>query len=156
VSRNSTRITMWDLRAQRARFLAERYPPSRDILTFYSSLAEWQGRVAAQVSALPDLPPLLPSLVDLVNRTGPEALIEAADELDKEEFGRMIGKYWESPGHFSTHEFFVRAMLQPYAGNLPVGECPWCRHPPQTGCLRPHGEGLAFDIICALCLRRHP
>lgn len=148
---------MWNQRARRARFLGERFPASREILIFYAGLAEWQAEAAGVVQGLPQLGKLFPSLLDLVSRTGPKPLSEAARELDIAHFDKLVIDYWESPGNFSALEFFARAILQPYAASLPASlDCPWCRLPPQVGCLRPQGEGLAFDLVCALCLRRHP
>jgi FdhE protein len=140
-------------RARRARVLAEQYPASREILIFYAGLAEWQSRVAA-----PDLHGLrtfLPSLLDLVVRTAPPPLADAARHFEPSDFDRFITGYWDSAGDFSTLQFFARALLQPSAAKLPAGlDCPWCRKPPQVGCLQPQAEGLAFEICCALCLRR--
>jgi len=143
-------------RARRARLLAEQYPASREILVFYAGVAEWQSRVTA-----PDLHGLrtfLPSLLDLVVRTAPPTLADTARQLEPAAFDRLIAGYWEaadSAGDVSTSQFFARALLQPYAAKLPAGlDCPWCRKPPQVGCLQPQAEGLAFEISCALCMRR--
>jgi len=153
----SNNLMMWDQRAQRARFLAGRYAVSREILNFYAGLAEWQGEVAKRISTLKQLREFFPSLLDLVLRTGPPALASTARELTTPSFDHLVSEYWDSPGQFSTLEFFARAMLQPYAGNLPGSlDCPWCKRPPQAGCLRPQGEGLAFEVVCSLCLRRRP
>ncbi len=157
---------MWDRRAQRARILAERYPASREILRFYAGLADWQGEVARELTSpagsgqgerLQNLRNAYPSLLDLVARTGPPALSESARELNTTQLDQLIHESWESPGNFSALEFFARAVLQPYAASFPAGlDCPWCPQPPQAGCLRPQADGLAFDLVCALCLRRRP
>jgi len=158
---------MWDRRAQRARTLAERYPASREILTFYAGLADWQGEVRpapggkewsdAPAESLEHLRPFYPSLLDLVTRTGPPALAATARELNTAQLDQLINESWQSPGNFSAIEFFARALLQPYAARLPANvDCPWCQQPPQAGCLRPHADGLAFELVCALCLRRRP
>lgn len=34
--------------------------------------------------------------------------------------------------------------------------CPHCGHPPQTGCLRPQGDGTALLLVCSLCLAEWP
>lgn len=144
---------MFSKRAIRARLLAERYPASREILIFCAGLAEWQNQIAS-----PDLHGLrrfFPSLLELVMRTAPGTLAETARSLGPSDFDRLISDYWDSPGNFSPLQFFARALLQPYAANLPAGlDCPWCRQPPQAGCLFPQGDGLAFEIVCSLCLRR--
>ena len=158
---------MWDRRAQRARTLAERYAASREILTFYAGLADWQGQVGpapagrewrgAPGEGLAHLRPFYPSLLDLVARTGPPALAATAGELNTAQLDQLIHESWQSPGNFSAVEFFARALLQPYAASLPAGvDCPWCQQPPQAGCLRPQADGLAFELVCALCLRRRP
>ncbi len=140
------------MRAARARLLAERYPASREILTFYAGIAEWQDTAAERITTLEDLSGIFPSLRDLVSHTGPQALAEAGGAINA---GALIHDYWESSQEFSTLEFFARALVQPYAMRLPSGvDCPWCRRPPQVGCLTPRGEGLAFEVVCALCCRR--
>lgn len=55
----------WTARAARARWLAERYPASRDVLAFYAELAAW-------LEGEPE--DLLSGLVELVERIGPEGL----------------------------------------------------------------------------------
>ncbi len=144
---------MWDQRAQRARLLAERYQASREILVFYDGLASWQGRIAAR--DLDSMKCFFPSLLEFVIRTGPADLADAARKLDSTQFDQIVHNYWDAPGVFSELEFFARALLQPYASSFPEGlDCPWCREPPQVGCLHPQGDGLAFTIVCPLCLRR--
>lgn len=63
----------WTARAERARLLAQWYPASRDILTFYAQLAEW-------LATEPQDPPA--GLADLVERLGPKELQEADRTLD--------------------------------------------------------------------------
>jgi FdhE protein len=140
-------------RARRARILAERYPASREILLFYAGLAEWQSQVAA--SDIQGLRKFFPSLLRLVVQTSPPTLADAARRLEPVDFDRIVADYWDSAGDLSTLQFFARALLQPYAANLPAGlDCPWCSKPPQAGCLQPQAEGMAFEIACSLCLRR--
>ena len=149
---------MWDQRARRARLLAERYPASREILTFYAGLADWQGPVALSFGMEKRIAQdFIPSLLELVIRTGPSALAAAARALDRAELDEFVRKYWESPDAVSEMEFFARAVLQPYAASLPAGlDCPWCSRLPQAGCLRQQADGMAFEVICPLCLRRRP
>jgi Protein involved in formate dehydrogenase formation len=148
---------MWDLRAARARLLAGRYAATREILLFYSGLAEWQGKVSGRANTLGELKEFLPSLLEIVIRTGPALLSCAARELSPEHGRALVEAYWDRRAPASPLDFFARALLQPYAAGLPAGqECPWCRQPPQVGCLRPQGEGLALDVVCSLCLRRRP
>jgi formate dehydrogenase maturation protein FdhE len=148
---------LWNLRAARARLLAERYDASREILLFYAGLAEWQGRMAERVKTLAGLEEFFPALLDLVRRTGPAALGQAASELDASGGWVLLDEYWERRSRHSPADFFARVLLQIYAATLTAGqECPWCQEPPQVGRLRPQGEGLALDLVCALCLRCRP
>src|SRR4029434_3579449 len=55
VSPGTSRLTMWELRDARARLLPDRDPATREILLFYSGLAEWQGVVSGQSSTLAEL-----------------------------------------------------------------------------------------------------
>jgi FdhE protein len=148
---------MWELRAARARLLADRYSATREILVFYSGLAEWQGTISGRLRTVADLEEFLPSLLDVVAGTGPALLARAARELDRGQARAIVEAYWERRAPGSPLDFFARALLQPYAAALPADqECPWCRQPPQVGCLHPRGEGLALEIVCSLCLRRRP
>ena len=140
-------------RARRARVLAKHHTASAEILSFYAGLAEWQsGVVASDVQGLREF---FPSLLSLVMRTAPATLVDAARGLEPPGLDRIVAGYWDCVDDFSVQQFFARALLQPYAASLPGGlDCPWCRKPPQVGCLQPQGEGLAFEISCSLCLRR--
>jgi formate dehydrogenase maturation protein FdhE len=141
-------------RADRARVLAERYPASREILVFYAGLADWQSRVSSD--DVERLRPFLPSLLELVRRTAPATLAAAAGSLGPMDFDRLVAlAYSSSLPNFTPLEFFSRGLLQPYAVNLPGGlDCPWCSRPPLVGCLVPQADSLAFEVGCALCLRR--
>lgn len=131
-------MSEWAARAARARVLAGRYPAAAEILNFYAGLAEWQGSVTGRSPE-----EIYPSLLELVRRTGPKALAAGLSE--------------------QTRSFFERALAQPYlvAHRLdasPAGGggslCPWCGHPPQTGCLQPEGDGLALQLVCSMCFGR--
>src|SRR5262245_35836218 len=127
VPRNPQSLSMWEQRAGRARALADRYHVSQEILTFYAGIAEWQGRAAPRIRVFDDLRAVSSSLLELVARTGPPALADAARELDSDRLSELAREYWDSPGQFSVFDFFARALLQPYAAGLPAGlECPWC------------------------------
>jgi FdhE protein len=153
VQRNSSTV-IFEQRARRADALARLYSPSAEILTFYSGLAGWQSEVC--VADLEGLREFLPSLLDLIGRSAPAPLADAARSLGPCDFNRIVSSYWTSSGDFCALQFFARALLQPYAANLPAGtDCPWCCGSPQAGCLLPQADGLAFEIVCALCLRRH-
>jgi FdhE protein len=148
-------VSPWDRRARRAQFLAASFPAVRQILTFYAGLAEWQGSIAAQVTNLSHAVAAVPSLLNYVKSSAPPALAETAREFAIHDADRLLRSYWEGHSEFALTDFFARAALQPYAASLPEGlDCPWCSKPPQAGCLRAQGDGLAFELVCALCLRR--
>src|SRR5262249_24674358 len=110
---------MFDERSRRAGLLAERYPASRQILTFYAGLARWQSQVMS--TDVDGLRQFFPSLLDLVIRTAPSTLAGTARSLSPREFDRLVADYWDSPGDFSALQFFARALFQPYAATLPAG-----------------------------------
>ena len=148
-------MNAWQQRARRARFLADSFATAREILTFYAGLAEWQGGVAPALLSFRDVPSVIPSLLDYTRRSGPAALAEAARDFDISQSDRLLREYWETTATLSMTDFFARSALQPYAANLPDGlDCRWCAQPPQAGCLKPQGDGLAFELVCSLCLRR--
>lgn len=148
-------MSPWERRARRAQFLADAFPGAREILTFYAGLAEWQNRVAPRLSTFNEVLAVIPTLLDYVSGAAPPILAQAAREFDVAEAEALLRSTWEGPVNSSITEFFARAALQPYAASLPEGlDCPWCTGPPQAGCLRPQGDGLAFELVCALCLRR--
>lgn len=148
-------MSPWERRARRASFLADSFMSVREILTFYAGLAEWQGRVAPRLSSFKEVVVVIPSLLDYVKGSAPPALAQVAREFDLSQADPLLRSTWEGRSDLSMNEFFTRAALQPYAASLPEGlDCPWCAQPPQAGCLRPQGDGLAFELVCALCLRR--
>lgn len=147
----------WQQRALRARFLADGFAATREILTFYSGLAEWQGTVAPKLSSFSRIAPVIPSLLSYVEASAPSALAGAARNFDLSAVERMLRDYWDVRISDSMTDFFMRAALQPYAASLPDNlDCPWCAQAPQLGCLRPQADGLAFELVCALCLRHRP
>jgi formate dehydrogenase maturation protein FdhE len=148
-------VTPWERRARRAHFLADSFPAVREILTFYAGLAEWQGSVATRVTSFNEAVAVIPSLLDYVKSSAPPALAQAARDFQIREAAALLRSFWEGRSDFSLTDFFARAALQPYAASLPEGlDCPWCTKLPQAGCLQARGDGLAFQLVCALCLRR--
>jgi FdhE protein len=147
-------VNPWERRARRARFLADGFAPAREILTFYAHIADWQGQVAPRISRFNDVAGVLPSLLDVVGKAAPDALARAAREFDLSSADALLRDHWETRATHSIADFFARAALQPYAASLPEGlDCPWCAKPPQAGLLRSQGDGLAFQLVCTLCLR---
>ncbi len=123
----------WAKRALRARALAPRCPASREALDFYAALAAWLDTIHP---ARPE--DVLPGLRDLVLRLGPEPLRKRAREAaDLEPWGPL--------------HFFGRVCRQAVAVLNPG-----CEGPPQAGCLVPQADGLALELVCAVCLARRP
>src|SRR5262249_44240274 len=122
VSPDSSSVTDWKKRAERAKVLAQRYAASREILMFYAGVAGWQatGKPRAPFATLPGL---LHSIVDLVASTGPRTLAEAGRDLYLEaHFDTLFRSYWQSPPQerdaSSGARFFVHAVMQAYAAHL--------------------------------------
>ena len=110
--------------------------------------------MAPRLSAFNKVPAVIPSLLDYVIRSAPPSLAQTARDFDLSDSDSLLREYWDARIRHSMTDFFARAALQPYAASLPDGlDCPWCAQPPQAGCLRPQGDGLAFELVCALCLR---
>lgn len=150
-------MNVWQRRSRRAQFLSQSYPACREILSFYSQLADWQGSVATQLTGFGRVESVLPSLFELVQRSGPVKLREMAEELalDQPQVLSAIRRYWDDPAEPSASDFFARAVLQVVASHLPDGmDCPWCKRPPLVGSLKEQGDGKALELACALCLRR--
>jgi formate dehydrogenase maturation protein FdhE len=154
-------VSTFQQRARRARFLAGSYPACREILTFYAGVAEWQESIASELTAWDRIQNVLPSLYGLVQATGSATLSQTAHELASGDSGDgFVREYWDREHSLevvSPRDFFARVVLQAYAARLPNGlDCPWCKMPPQAGCLTPQGEGHALNLVCSLCLRRRP
>jgi len=148
-------VNPWQQRARRAHFLADGFAAAREILTFYAGLADWQGSVAQGLACLRNVSVVIPSLLEYTIRSGPPALAQVARDIDVSQFENLLLEYWDTRPTHSMTDFFARASLQPYAANFPEGlECPWCAQHPQAGCLKPQGDGLAFELVCSLCFRR--
>ncbi len=184
-------LARWDQRIERAKELAKDYPAASELLTFYLEIATFQKSLLAdeklsRSDGSPqsenvsfqdslDLAPLLPkfpSLLALVKRVGPSALVEAAEELartEQEYWEHLLSTYWRAEGHVvdgapETHLFFARTFLQPYAEALASksavelprfsssSSCPVCGGKPQVGVLREEGHGAKRSLVCSLCL----
>jgi formate dehydrogenase maturation protein FdhE len=144
----------WRARAERARILTEKFPASGEILAFYAALATWQSGVAGRIHGFRDIVDVAPSLLEMVRPGGPRPLSKLAAEMTADEVEALTRQYWESPKLPTGREFFARALLELYAAILPPGiDCPWCSFLPQVGVLRSQGDGLALELVCALCFR---
>ena len=147
--------------AERARQLAERFPASGEVLSFYAELASLQGRIFPEAREWDALPRWREPLLELVRAAGPEPLRETAAELDESACRAALTEYWHQRDTASPRSFFARVLLQPHAAAAALSpepgaagpeRCPRCAHPPQVGVLRPQGEGAVLHLACSLCL----
>src|SRR5579864_5480471 len=107
----------WRERIDRAKSLAEQYPFSREVLTFYVQVARFQAGLrermeklssgeastVASVSGPPELSELIASFVpflSLVEKTGPKNLAAAASELKSaappEQHTELLNNFWDA------------------------------------------------------------
>lgn len=176
----------WQRRIDRADELAAKYPGAAQILGFYAEIVRFQEKLYRQMRSAKALagaadgnPFGLPldrelggsfaAFLSVVERSGPEALGEAARELAGQgEAARfdMLQAFWEIDGSGiaeGADVFFARAFLQPYAASVrekaklewhgPTAfVCPFCKRKPGLGVLRPLGEGSQRSLICSFCL----
>ena len=129
--------------------LAGRYPASQRVLEFYAAISDFQAGHASRLLLPEALPAVLPELVDLVARIGPEALREARPG--------SFDDYLRNP---DPAQFHARVLLEVWAAQaeLPPMKaapnlCPRCGHPPQAGALRKFADGSALSLVCSLCCR---
>ncbi len=114
------------LRLQRARQLAVRYPHAAEALEFYGHLITFDGD--------------RDSLRELVIRHGPQLLREAASQ------------HREPALTFFSR---VLMRLHPPPAEAPhSNRCPRCGQPPQAGVLHPEGHGTSYHLLCSLCLEQ--
>ena len=156
----------WDLRAERARQLANTHAAAAEILQFYTAVAKLQkgvyGRLQSAQAQRPELSVLLPhfpALLSLVQRAGPAPLSQTAANL------ALNQEQWQSlltdQNADDQHAFFARALLQPYfeyqanrsgvATNSVQPDCPFCGERPQVAVLRGEGDGGKRSLVCSLC-----
>ena len=167
-------------RVDRARFLSERHPASRDALLFYGEICGFQRTVARSLethrsaSTSPDAPRRLSldfgflvsfrqPLVDLVLAKAPGPLQHVAKDLDEGSCLEALEAYVSKRDTKSPRSFLARVLLQPAVAvshwdspSVAPHLCPHCGHPPQVGCLRPKGDGTALSLVCSLCLTEWP
>jgi len=176
----------WESRIQRAERLRRDRPESQEILSFYEALLKAQAEIykflrtrrgwlpsGALENDLPVLLEAIPVLLKAVRKAGPEALAEEAESLmraDPPEWIGMLSDYWASR---SDHQFFAKAIFQPYAcwsreagvllpnnGMSPTeSRCPFCYGKPQVAALtikESSSESGNRDLICSSCLLTWP
>ncbi len=191
-------VAEFDARIRRAELLASRYPFAAEILTFYRRIAEFQrdlyarlplkwgnqslvrpdGRIRSELN-LVVLLPRFPEWLDLVVRSGPPALAQAARQfsaLGSNSWIAAFGDFWTFGGRPSPHmtpgenqnnplkEFLLLGFLHPYcefvAAHQPEPqleaisrECPRCASRPLLGVLRQEGDGGKRRMMCSFCLQ---
>jgi hypothetical protein len=131
----------WDERIARARLLAAGHSPASSILTFYTSLAEYQRSLAmsmpmrafprifdpsvpfADLLELDAAATAVPRFLDWLRRNAPAALARAANADDEVPFERwrelmrqrITGEEADPPDGDAATAFVVEAVLQPFA-----------------------------------------
>ena len=161
--------TIWQRRADRARYLASRYPASGEGLTFIAELNSLQKEIAASADDWNSLLACRQGICELATRQGPLPLGEIALHLDEHSCQEALLSYWTLSDTRSPRSFFARALLQPVvesqkgeilAGHLGVrfaqksgSRCPGCGDLQQVAALRAKGDGKAQFLFCALCLQ---
>jgi FdhE protein len=176
----------WDSRIHRAERLAFERPEANELLTFYAALLRSQKDIYEHLRMrknwLPsgelarDLPVLLevmPTMLQMVEANGPDALANQARSLlqaTESELTELLIGHWRAP---SDTQFFAKAFLQPYASwlheigarpmdrNLEGNEnrCPFCCGKPQVSVLQikeTSSESGGRDLICSTCLTAWP
>ena len=175
----------WDTRIERAKRLAVADEAARPLLTFYSGLLGLQKEIATCLTAGNGTPtgslesdrvllrPALPRFLNAIVQIAPEPLArEARALLDGPESSRedLLRECWLNP---IDHQFFAKAVLQPYAEILAVAgtrptdrqllgadnRCPFCGGMPQVSILHNTGgslEGGGRALLCATCLTVWP
>jgi formate dehydrogenase maturation protein FdhE len=161
--------SIWQKRADRARYLASRYQASNEVLTFVAELNSLQEEIASAAHDWTSMLACRQSVCELATRQGPLPLREAALSLDERSCQEALIGYWTLSDGRSPRSFFARALLQPVVasgkqeivtGHLGVrlapksgSHCPECGDLPQVAALRARGDGKAQFLFCALCLQ---
>ncbi len=191
-------LAEWDRRIDRAAKLDSVYPFAAEGLRFYSRVTEFQRDFYAALAQslaesrealalrplreqlrLPLLLPRLASFLDLIARTAPVPLAEAARGVrllaGPARQQQMLEDFWYSgadePFGDETEQddattasarHLAWIFLQPYAEYLanrrkPLAAdgapltCPLCGGRPMVGVLRQEGDGAKKSLVCMLC-----
>ena len=134
--------TSFDQRIARAKELAERCLPARDLLNFYGQLALFQKSAFEQLNlnGETDVRVLLryfPALLELVRRSGPDALIDFGEQiLGNAEARRKllvsVGRGWTAEAGEPSRPFlFSRVLFNPMLNPSPLVVTSIFRPPPQ-------------------------
>jgi FdhE protein len=155
----------WDERIERAEHLQKKYSSSAELLAFYVQVAQFQKRLYEELGKSGNgeialIADAAPELLALVRRAGPSQMVSMARNLEVSDWRASISQQWGAfmNGDGVPADFFVRALLQPYAeaiawntSNLQSETCPFCKSKPQLIVLRPEGEGAKRYLYCDFC-----
>jgi formate dehydrogenase accessory protein FdhE len=157
-------VNSYDGRIRRAERLAALHPFTREVLTFYKQIAEFQKGFHSRLlsgSRRPDLDKNLPALrqelkvegllprfqefLQLVAKNAPVTLAESARQLSTqtpEAWTGILQDYWATSGrddrpNAAFDQFLPRAFLQPYAEHLAADHTA--------------DEANAFPALCPMC-----
>src|SRR5687767_12202840 len=111
-------IDLCTRRSDRALCLADRFPASCEVLSFYASLVSFQQQIYPQLRDWETLITFRIPLVKLVCQIGPPLLQETAQHLDETTCRRALSDYWQRSDSGSPLSFFARVLLQPYLASL--------------------------------------
>lgn len=167
-------------RASYAREICKKFPAAKEVLEFYSHIAEFQLRLLEENRNPPlsSAGPLreaidiekahayLPSLLSLLKDIGTSTLKGSQELLGEEPGEATLDNFRahvlgiESDGSFGG--FCARVCTQPFAEleaerreMLPGfggSLCPLCGGRPQVAILRPEGDGGKRFLLCSFCL----
>ncbi len=170
-------------RIARAEELATQYPSAGEILRFFVPVTRFQNAsygsaenvfknqrqsISFEQPLMVGVADRFPGFLALVEEIGPGPVAAAARELRSQTAGsqrELLSAFWTRTGTplMEDHEFFARALLQPYAefvreraGKQHTGPtpclCPFCARRPGVGVLRPLGDGGQRSLVCSFCL----
>lgn len=167
----------YDARIARAHHLAKKFPASAAILDFYCKLAALQKSIwSAPPVDTRALAVHFPALLDIVKSSGPQPLIQFAQEHLETQADRenILTTAWSAdPPNRDYKErsapeshFFSQVLLQPYAEHLSakaqplsttsLSTCPVCNSKPVAAILRGEGDGAKRSLLCSLCSTEWP
>ena len=129
-------MNRWNLRIDRVRELADRYPNAAEMLRFYAELAKFQSGACLD----------LPVLRDLVRETGTPVLRDAALHLtDQHPLYSFFQRVLDQP------RFEQQACQSGVNTNNVQPDCPFCFEKPLLAVLRPEGDGGRRRLLCPNC-----
>lgn len=168
-----TKRFTWDERIERAECLKTQRDSAAELLAFDTELLLFQKSLGEELAklgeaAIASLAVRATELLSMVERCAPPPMAALARELHSTDWDSLVRLRWcqrmegiSSEKNLTTDEpqdFFVQALLQPYAESLALGQpewlkerCPFCNSLPQLGVMRPEGNGAKRSLYCGLC-----